>query len=489
MVAVSVVAVMSDPGSGLAGFVRSVDVQTVPAVAFEVVVADAASDGSAGRLQQLAERRPNVTVLHADAEVAAADRLALALTRATGDFVLVVAQDQRLAPRALELLLDRAKRTAADLVLARVVTDTASGCAVLPEDADRVDASRLDPTGCLMLVRRPLLGAGAQAGALLADPPALLSRAGTVSAVGRYACASAGKGVRSATADVVLAPPTYRWDEGMLHLAVGVRLLEPASCPVRAWLVVARGLAEVAIPATVEWDERNGGTGTGSAALDSTTAEGGHPLEDGSWDLLLRLVGPSGEMTVPLGPGPTSSAVVGGRAHLVNAAAGVAQLDVGVMRVSAVGPVSASDASVVESEHGALVTLAYPALHVHGDAVLDGRLMLGTFGLPARLLCRDGHARLEAYVGALPGTSDVAVAVGGGTPLPTGLRLRIGSAGAMVLEELPVAEPAGQPSTAAGGAPLVQRLRRRLPDAVDPLVGRLARVPALRGIYRRLINR
>ena len=205
MVAVSVVAVMSDPGSGLAGFVRSVDVQTVPAVAFEVVVADAASDGSAGRLQQLAERRPNVTVLHADAEVAAADRLALALTRATGDFVLVVAQDQRLAPRALELLLDRAKRTAADLVLARVVTDTASGCAVLPEDADRVDASRLDPTGCLMLVRRPLLGAGAQAGALLADPPALLSRAGTVSAVGRYACASAGKGVRSATADVVLA--------------------------------------------------------------------------------------------------------------------------------------------------------------------------------------------------------------------------------------------------------------------------------------------
>ncbi len=489
MVAVSVLVVMSDPGSALAEFVRSVDVQTLPATAFEVIVVDASSDGSSGRLQQLAERRPNVTVLHADAEVAAPDRLALALTRAKGDSVLVVAQEQRLAPRALELLVDRAKRTAADLVLARVVTATASGCAALPEDADRVDVARIDPTGCLALVRRTLPGTGAQAGALLVDLPALLSRAGTVSAVGRYACASAEQAVRSATADVVLAPPTYRWDEGRLHLAVAVRLLETAPRPLRAWLVVAHGPAEVAIPAAIEWDARNGVTGTASATLDPATAEGGHPLEDGSWDLRLRLVGPSREVTVPLVPGPTASAVVRGRPHLVRAADGVAQLDVGVTRVSVVGPVSMSDASVAESEHGALITLDYVSLHVHGDAVLDGRLMLGTFGLPARLICRDGHARLEAYVGALPGTSDVAVVVGGGKPVPTGLRLRVGSAGAMALEDLPAVDPAAPPSTTVGGAPLAQRLRRRLPDAVDPLVGRLARVPALRRIYRRLINR
>ena len=489
MVAVSVLVVMSDPGSDLSGFVRSVDAQTLPAVAFDVIVVDVSNDGSSGRLEQLVDRRPNVTVLHADAAVAGPDRLTLALTRAEGDHVLVVAQEQRLAPRALEVLLDRATRTAADLVLGRVVTATVSGCAVLPEDADVLEVSGVDPTGCLVMVRRPILGTGAQAAALLVDLPALLASAGTVSAVGRYACAIAARGAGSATGDVVLATPTSRWEEGMLQLAVAVRLREPAARPLGAWLVVARGPAEIAIPATIEWNDGDGVMGTASATLDPATAEGGRPLEDGSWDLLLRLVWPSREVTVPLAPCPAASAVVAGRPHAVRAAAGVAQLDVGVMRVSVVGPVSESDAAVVESEHGALVTLAYQALHVHGDAVLDGRLMLGAFGLPARLICHDGRARLEAYVGALPGTSDVAVVVGGGKPVPTGLRLRVGSAGAMTLEEVPVADPTAPSLPTAGRAPLVQRLRRRLPDGVDPLVRRLARVPALRRTYRRLINR
>src|SRR3954469_2275774 len=119
MVAVSVLVATSDPGSALPGLVRSIDAQSLPATEFELVVVDASTDGSTARLQQLAGRRPNVAVLTADAGAPEADRLGAALERAAGEYVLVVGRQQRLAPRALELLLDRARSTGSDLVLGR----------------------------------------------------------------------------------------------------------------------------------------------------------------------------------------------------------------------------------------------------------------------------------------------------------------------------------------------------------------------------------
>ena len=489
MVAASVLVTTVDPAAVLPAFVRSVDAQTLPAAEFELVVVDASSDGSFGRLQQLAERRPNVTVLRADAEATEPDRIGVALERATGEYVVVVGQEQQLAPRALEVLLEIARRTEADVVLGRVAGAAASGSAVLAEDADRLDPSEIDPTGCLAMVRKSVPAGHAHAGAALLDLPAFTGAAATVSAVGRYACASTEAASPPSSLDVSVAPPEYRWRDGMLHIAAEVRLLESPSPALRMWLVVARGQAEIALPATIEPGERDGMTTRVSAVLDPMTAEAGHPLEDGPWGLLLRLAGPRGEVTAPLPAGPTRSAVVAGRPYVVGARAGAAYLDAGAVQTSVVGAVPKSQAAVVESEHGSLLTLDYPALHTHGDAVLDGRLLLGTFGLPARLICHGGRARFEAYVGALAGVSNLAVVVGGGEPVPTGFRLRVGGTGEMTLEDPPVAKAPPRAAPSAAAAPLVQRLRRRVPDAMDPLVRRLARVPILRGTYRRLLNR
>lgn len=499
MAAVSVLVVMSNPGPDLPDFVRSIDAQTLPATEFEVIVVDASGDGSTARLQQLAGRRPNVTVITTDALTAGstgeAERLGLALGRATAEYVLVVAQQQRLAPRALELLLDRARQTDGDLVLGRVVTGSASGCVVLPEDADRfdlsgIDGTEVDLTGCLALVRRSLLADGPAAGAALLDLPALNDDARTVSAIGRYACARQQTDPTAPGDDTSLEPPTYRWSEGMLHVMIGVRLPEPAPA-LRAWLVAAQGLAEIALPATAEPDEPDQTRLTASAVLDPQTAEGGHPLDDGPWDLALRLAWADRETTLPLTSGRARSAVVAGRPYVARAVNRLVQLDAGATLTSVIGPVPASRTSLAESVHGILATLDYPDLHVHGDAVLDARLLLDGFGLPGRLVCQDGRARLQAHASSLAGTSAVRVVAGGGKPVATGLRLRVDGTGGMAFETLPAPQPKPKPpaTPAAGGTPLVQRLRRRLPGAVDPLVHRLADVPVLRRAYRRLLNR
>ena len=484
MAAVSVLVATRNPGKLLPDLVRTVDAQTLPTAEFELVVVDASTDGSATRLEQLAGRRPNVTMLSADAKAAEADRLALAVERATGEYVLVVGQQQRLAPRALELLLDQARRTGADLVLGRVVSGTTSGSAVLPDDADRLEPPDADVASCVAFVRRSLDAGRSSA---LLDPAGLVREAGSVSAVGRYACSTRGAVRASAAQGVSVESTAYRWDAGMLHLTIRVRLPAPGSRAVRAWVVAAQGPAEVALPATVEpagTEGTEGVTSTVSAAFDPRTAEGGHPLQDGPWDLRLRLAWPDHEVTAPLVPEQRRSAVLEGRPYVVGRAGEGVQLDAGATRSSVIGPVPESRATVVETVRGALVTLDYPSLHVHGDATLDARLLLDGFGLPGRLICEHGRARLEAYASSLAGSHAVAVVAGGGRPVPTGLRMRFDGTGRMTLQR---DAPSG--SGGASGGPLVQRLRRRLPGALEPVAQRLVQVPTVRRAYQRLLNR
>lgn len=492
---VSVLVPTLDPGAALPSFVKAIDAQTLPAAGFELVLVDASGGGSSDRLRQLAGRRPNVTVLTAEPGASEADRLALALEGSSGRYLLVVGQQQRLAPRALELLLDRARVTGADLVLGRAPTGVASGCAVLPDDADRLDVSGLDLTGCVALVRRESVEGRPDPGAALLEVAALPDEGATAAALGRYACAARNGDLTEPGDDVTLERPAIRWREGTLQVDVGVRLPEDAAPDARAWLVLTRGLAEIALPATTAPGEGNRPRLAASAVLDPESAEGGHPLEDGPWKLLLRLAWPSREVTLPLTAGGTSSAVVAGRPHVVRVAGAGVQLDAGATRSSVIGPVAEPAVTVVESVRGTLVTFDHPDVHVHGDAVLDARLLLGGFGLPARLVCRNGRARLEAYASSLAGTSAVSVVAGGGKPVPTGLRLRVSGTGAMTFRRMPTPAPAPAPAPAsarkpsAGRVPLAQRLRRRAPGALDPVLRRLVEVPVVRRAYRRLINR
>lgn len=518
MPAVSVLVTTLNPGPDLADLVRSVDGQTMPASEFDLVVVDASDDGTAGRLEQLAARRPNVVVLAGDAQQSEADRIGAAFERATGEYVLLLTRRQQLAPRALELLLDRARRTAADIVVGRAVAAAASGSTVLPDDIGLLDVSDAKLTDCVALVRRSLAAdrpeagpkVGADVGAALLDLPGLASAAATVSALGRYACAIDGAASSTPDGGVSLEPPTYRWDDGMLHLTIGVRLpgsASPGSTPpesrpadsapssptgLRSWLVVSQGQVEVALPATTVGDTPsgpNGATVTVSSVLDPRTVDSGDPLQDGPWDLRLRIAWSGREATLPLTAGPTLSAVVAGRPYTVRGAGGGVQLDAGAKQTSVIGAVTRSRASIAETAGGTLVTLDHPDLHVHGDAVLDARLLLDGFSLPGHLVCHDGRARTEAYASSLAGISKVSVLAGGGKPVPTGLRLRVDGTGRMALEDAPSAAPKPSAPSTAAGAPLVQRLRRRLPGTLDPALQRLVQVPVVRQAYRRLINR
>jgi hypothetical protein len=254
-------------------------------------------------------------------------------------------------------------------------------------------------------------------------------------------------------------------------------------------LVATQELAELAVPAAVEQNDGDESALTASVVLDPSTHDGGHPLHDGPWELRLRVVMPAHEVTLPLPPGPSRSAVLAGRPYVARSGGQVLQLDAGATRSSVIGPLPRSRTSIAESALGTLVTFDYPTLHVQGNGVLDARLLLDGFALPGQLICRDGRARLEVYASSLAGMSTVAVIAGGGRPVPTGLRLRVDGKGTMSFVNAPPPRQTASGSTAPAGAPLVQRLRRRMPGALEPTVRRLSQVPALRQAYRRLLNR
>jgi hypothetical protein len=276
---------------------------------------------------------------------------------------------------------------------------------------------------------------------------------------------------------------TLDWEAGRLQVDAEVR---GAPAGTRAWLVAARDAVDVALPATVGTD------GVVAAGLDPARAEADHALEDGVWDLRLRLAWSDGEVTLPVPGGPTLAAVVDGRPLVVRAAAQgsaeqAAQLDVGATLGGLAGPAPQGTATVVETVGGILLTLDQPTIHVHGDADLDARLLLDGFALRARLVCRDGAARVESLASSLAGVSRLSLVVGGGKPVPTGLRLRVDGVGTMTVETVPP-EPKPRPAP-SGPPPLVQRVRRLAPKPLEPVVRRLSRVPALRRAYRGLLRR
>ena len=466
MVAVSVVAATVDPGPELLGLVRSVDAQTLPAADFELIIADASTDGSAERLRELAGRRSNVVLLTAPAGTSEPELVALGKQHASGDHLIVLAQDRRLAPRALELLLERIRESGADAVLGRVVGRAVSGSAQLPDDAGRVDAAAIDPATSISFERWDAA----------ADPLEASRR--VAAAMGRYAAAVVA-GEPHAARDGTTVSATWRWIDGTLRIAARTSVGRPG---LHAWLVLARDTVDIALPAAVAED------GAISAVLDPGSADDGGALDPGLWDLRLRLAWSDGETTLPLPVGPKASAVVSGRPFVVRAGAQGAQLDAGATLGGVTGLAPRATATIVESVHGILLTLDQPTVHVHGDADLDARLLLDGFALRARLVCRDGIARVESLASSLAGVSELRLAVGGGKPVPTGLRLRVDGVGAMTVEALPSAGPKAKRASSEQRS-LVQRVRRLAPPALEPVVRRASRVPALRNVYRRLLKR
>ena len=521
----SVLLTTSDPGPALATLVAAWDGQSARSDSVELVVVDAGStDGSAARLHQLAGRRANVVVLDGSGDKAR-DR-GRALAEASGRYVLVLDQQHRLTRRALELIDRQARETGAGLVLGRVRGPAGSGSFALARDRKSLDpqaASAALPYSLVTVVRQSLLDHEDPSAAL--EHPLTALPGLTVAAVGDVAVATVGGEPSPTTFPTEVLDVVARWVDGLLVVDAELQLCIDGRPDVSGWLVLAA--TADAFEVTVLGDlRRRGGPGyddigvsdtwTLHAEVDLSTVVGGEALGDGVWELRLRAATRDAETTFPLPLVELAPAVLHGRLLATQTSAAWTRLDLGSTRTSLVATVADGDASVVESSAGSLLTLRYPEVHVHGDAVVPARLRLDRFGLPSRLVCADGAARLECFVTGLAGTSVITVSTGGSGPRATGLGLDIDEVGRMSVVPASVAQPAppseaspqhpvARPSASVGpaaaapaspaarlepgSASLVRGARRRVPGVLEPVVHRLSGVGVLRRAYRALLHR
>lgn len=124
-VRVSVVVPVWNPGPNLIRCVDSLLAQTMPARDYEIVlVDDGSTDGTAQRLDDLADAHPDlVRVLHIPASGWPGKPRNVGIEAAGGDYVHLVDNDDTLPPYALQALYDAGVAAGADVVLGTPVSD------------------------------------------------------------------------------------------------------------------------------------------------------------------------------------------------------------------------------------------------------------------------------------------------------------------------------------------------------------------------------
>ena len=116
-VRVSVVVPVYNPGTHIDALIESLAAQSMPQQQFEVVFSDDGStDETPGRLDQLAEERANVTVLHEPNSGWPGRPRNLGTDAAHGKYVFFVDQDDWLGEEALQRMCDYADENSSDVV-------------------------------------------------------------------------------------------------------------------------------------------------------------------------------------------------------------------------------------------------------------------------------------------------------------------------------------------------------------------------------------
>ena len=119
---VSVVVPVYNPGSNIDECIRSLLEQSLPADDYEAIfVDDGSTDGTAARLDELAERHPQVRVAHIPNSGWPGRPRNVGIEMARGDYVYFVDNDDWIGPEALERLYATALRDEADVVIGKVV--------------------------------------------------------------------------------------------------------------------------------------------------------------------------------------------------------------------------------------------------------------------------------------------------------------------------------------------------------------------------------
>jgi poly(ribitol-phosphate) beta-N-acetylglucosaminyltransferase len=122
MAKVSVIVPVYDPGPDIDDCISSLLGQTLPAEDLELIfVDDGSTDGTAARLDALAERHAHVRVQHIPNSGWPGKPRNIGLDLAGGEYVFFVDNDDWLEPDALERLYATARQDRADIVLGKVV--------------------------------------------------------------------------------------------------------------------------------------------------------------------------------------------------------------------------------------------------------------------------------------------------------------------------------------------------------------------------------
>ncbi|GAA2104771.1 hypothetical protein GCM10009841_23110 [Microlunatus panaciterrae] len=495
-------------GDSMVRLVESMDAQTLPYAEFQVVFVPGTDQDPAlmDRVEPLTRNRPNVRC-HATGPLTATDLDA--------EYLLLLSPERqgpnvRLLPEALERLYGQGERHQADAVVGRcggAVGDGISGVVFLDDhdSADGLSAGSAATWPCLLVRRSVLVDRQLSLGGALEIPPDVIS--GRVAVLGSYP-ALVGVDLPGAVPapELIIAQPGLSWQSGVLTIKLSAQAPtegiggEVASAQVRCsvrqqstglewWLptdgtvAMADGQLEV----------------TATARVDPLTAALGASLEPGIWVIRLGVYGLNHlpDLTAPVPMGSAPAAVINGTLVAVVSADGSLAVDVGCTGSSPVGRVDALNAKVAETVAGTLLTLALPAVHVVGQSVTAGSILLGKFRLPARLVCDGSSARVESFVSGLAGSSPIATRFGPSGAAQTGLALNILATGGMTLEKVRPRKAAVRPRRPAStklnraGAPrgIVATLRRRVPAPLEPAVRALARNEMARSLYRRLTRR
>lgn len=523
-VAVSVVVIAQDFRSELDQLFESLDHQSLPTEAFEVVVVDTGStDGTLERLQKMATRRPNVTVVEVNEEV----RPGVPLEHCAGDYVFRLEPGQMLFPEALERLHAEALQNDLDAVSSRVSRPGAAIPDLWTADESKVDVASVPAAlaGPAVLTKRSLLE-------LAADPhtDALsdATRVGILSSYPTLLQPAAGDSADEPAAVTLQADsPAISWNDGRLQLQVSGSVTSEADLGAARPLGVIREIKTgqaYLLGTGAPLGALDEGARSWELALDVDlrAVAAGADLPPGVWEIDVQLVG-TGDVNVSpvtLSWTATPSAVLGTLMVVPAAAERPSwRIDVGPTNWPLVGAPDPSNATVTESAVGSLLVLTLPDLYVSGSAVIEGELGLEALRLPAKLITDGASARLESFVSGLQGAPRIGTQFGPVAYKQTGLRLEISNIGTMVVAKVPppAPKPAPEPAPvqqpaaskpavkkpAAKPAPVVkkakkkpapkplsrvQHLRQALPAQLDPVAKRISKNPLARQVYRKIAN-
>ena len=415
--------------AGARDLLASLDRQTLPAPAFEVLVGDDERSAElTTRLDDLVRHRTNVVRVPVTPDDAAAEAETL-LARASGEHVVAMPEGRTLTSSALALLADRADATAAD-----VVAGLTGRAGVRPEAPQ-------DPTGPLpSTAGRLRRRAGVTAEDLAADLAGAPHEAapGVVTELCFLDGTATEAGVPAEDAEPVAAADAT-WRDGVLHLTL-----------------VAPGTARLSVYAPASGLEWPLGPGTADGErvtflLDPQDVPGVGPLPDGTWWPTVR-VGDAGPALVEAAAARAHGATFRSRTTVSFSEDRRLGVDVGGRTRQPLRRLDPARTTVVEDSRGSLLTTPLRNIDLEPGARVTGSLRLGKMPVVAWLEDADGTGPvLRAWVSGLAGECNLQTRFSRAPYAPVGAQLVIDGVGTMTVA--PVGKEPGPEAAPSPAAP------------------------------------